>query len=74
MAGAALRHRRSAASSLRQEMIEIGLPGTRCVAGMSVTALEAPRIGSLQEMLTWLDKYSDQLRWRPEDEGDDLPF
>ena len=33
-----------------QEMIEIGLPGTRCVAGMSVTALEAPRIGSLQEM------------------------
>ena len=57
-----------------QELIEIGLPGTRCVAGMSISALERLRVGSLQEMLSWLGKYSDQLRWRPEDEGDDLPF
>jgi hypothetical protein len=57
-----------------QELIETGLPGERCVAGMTILAPERPRVGSLEEMLSWLGKYSDQLRWRPEDEGDDLPF
>ncbi len=51
-----------------QEMLEIGLPKIRCVEGMSVWAPEAPRVGCLEELLTWLNKYSDQLCRRPDGE------
>jgi hypothetical protein len=49
-----------------QELLETGLPNRgQCNC---VWAPEAARVGSLEELVAWLNEYSGQLCWRLEDE------